>query len=190
MERTAPSGEAPAVTLRPAGGHDQDAVLALLAEAGLPLGGVAERFPNGYTVAVVGDRLVGVAAVERYERWGLLRSVAVVPDLRSAGLGARLAGDVLAGARGDGLDEIYLLTTTAPAFFGKLGFCQVDRAGVPAPVRASAEFASICPSSAVCMALRLGAAATLAGGPGGSGASPARVPCFENFESRVSRSGG
>jgi amino-acid N-acetyltransferase len=144
-----------AIAVCPARERDQDAVLALLTDARLPLGGVTERFPGGYVVAVVGERLVGVAAVERYERWGLLRSVAVAAERRSAGLGARLVGEALAAAV-DGLDEFYLLTTTAPAFFGKLGFREIDRASAPAPVRASEEFASICPASATCMAFRPG----------------------------------
>ncbi|HEU4407747.1 MAG TPA: arsenic resistance N-acetyltransferase ArsN2 [Polyangiaceae bacterium] len=148
------------MTLRPAHEDDQGVVLALLARAALPLGGVVETFPTGYVVAVAGERLAGVAGVERYDRWGLLRSVAVAAELRSAGLGAQLVGRVLAGATGDGLEEAYLLTTTAPAFFRKLGFREVGRASVPAPVRASAEFASICPASAVCMALRLGGPGT------------------------------
>ncbi len=142
--------------LRPARAHDLDAVLALLTGASLPLGGVAERFPEGYVIAAAAERVVGVAAVERHERWGLLRSVAVAVELRSTGLGAQLVGEALAGAKRDGLDEVYLLTTTAPGFFRKLGFREVDRGGVPAPVRASDEFASICPASATCMARRLG----------------------------------
>lgn len=136
--------------------RDQASVLALLAEARLPREGVDERFPTGYVVALDGERLVGVAGVERYERCGLLRSVAVVPELRSTGVGARLVQEALARAAPHGLDEVYLLTTTAPAFFRKLGFHEVDRANVPAPVRASAEFASLCPASAVCMVVRLG----------------------------------
>lgn len=140
--------------------RDQASVLALLAEARLPLEGVVEQFPSGYVVALDGERLAGVAGVERYERWGLLRSVAVTPALRSSGLGARLVHEALSRAAAEGLDEVYLLTTTAPAFFRKLGFREVERASVPEPVRASAEFASICPTSAVCMALRLGDPAT------------------------------
>lgn len=143
--------------------RDRASVLALLAEARLPLEGVDERFPTGYVVALDGDRLVGVAGVERYERWGLLRSVAVVLELRSTGVGARLVQEALARAATQGLDEVYLLTTTAPAFFRKLGFHDVDRANAPAPVRASAEFASICPASATCMTLRLGETIRLGG---------------------------
>jgi N-acetylglutamate synthase-like GNAT family acetyltransferase len=157
-ERWGASAAAEVAALRPARAHDQGAALALLTGAALPLGGVSERFPEGYVVATAGDRLVGVAAVERYERWGLVRSVAVAAEFRSSGLGAKLVADVLARARGDGLDEVFLLTTTAPDFFRKLRFREVERANVPEAIRASAEFASICPASAVCMAFRFGAA--------------------------------
>lgn len=156
-ERFEARADTNAAVLRPAHARDQEGAFTLLTGAALPLGGVAERFPEGYVVATVGERLVGLAAVERYERSGLLRSVAVAAELRSSGLGARLVADALAQAKREGLDEVYLLTTTAPGFFRKLGFREVERSGVPGPVRASAEFASICPASAVCMALCLGA---------------------------------
>ena len=53
-----------------------------------------------------------------------------------------------AAVRGAG---VYLLTTTADRYFAKLGFAAVDRAAVPAEIRASPEFASICPDDATVM---------------------------------------
>ena len=50
-----------------------------------------------------------------------------------------------------GLEAVYLLTTTAAGYFPKLGFVPVERAAVPEEIRASGEFSSVCPSSAVVM---------------------------------------
>ncbi|MFW6382934.1 MAG: hypothetical protein ACOCZD_02725 [Haloferacaceae archaeon] len=58
---------------------------------------------------------------------------------------------MLERARNDGLGAVYLLTTTAADFFADLGFEPVDREAVPEPIRQSAAFADLCPSTATCM---------------------------------------
>jgi N-acetylglutamate synthase-like GNAT family acetyltransferase len=50
---------------------------------------------------------------------------------------------------------VWLLTTTARAFFDKLGYAAVDRAGVPGAIRATAQFSALCPDSATVMVKRL-----------------------------------
>jgi N-acetylglutamate synthase-like GNAT family acetyltransferase len=47
------------------------------------------------------------------------------------------------------------MTNTAAGYFPKLGFAPVERAEVPEAVRGSLQFASVCPSSAAVMVLRL-----------------------------------
>ena len=99
--------------------------------------------------------VVGVAGLERYDRFGLLRSVAVSGSRRGEGLGARLTAEVLSDARRRGLAGVWALTTTAADYFPRLGFEVVDRSEVPEPVRRSAEFCTICPASAVALSRRL-----------------------------------
>jgi amino-acid N-acetyltransferase len=48
-----------------------------------------------------------------------------------------------------------LLTTTAAPFFTRFGFTSAARDAAPAALRATAEFASLCPASAVCMAVAI-----------------------------------
>src|SRR5690606_36389759 len=134
---------------------DRAGVEALLAAAGLPLDGLADQFPASYAVAEAGGGLAGAAGVERHGDDGLLRSVVVSPEWRGCGLGERLVRDRLAWAAAQGLRTVYLLTTTAPAYFSRLGFLAAQRVHVPAAVQASREFASVCPASAVLLALRL-----------------------------------
>jgi amino-acid N-acetyltransferase len=95
--------------------------------------------------------VVGAAGMERYGDAGLLRSVAVAPEWRRSGIGRALADHVLDEGRTAGVDDVYLLTTTAEHYFPRLGFACIDRAGVPAAVRGSVEFTSACPASAVVM---------------------------------------
>jgi amino-acid N-acetyltransferase len=110
----------------------------------------------GFLVAEAGDAIVGVAGLERYGEDGLLRSVAVAPDRRGAGLGARLTSAVVMEARSQGLAGLYALTTTAERYFPRLGFEVIERSELPGTVRTSREFSSLCPESAVALRLRLG----------------------------------
>lgn len=128
---------------------------ALLSAAGLPLDGLADQFPDAYAVAGYAGVLAGAAGIERHGSDGLLRSVVVAPDWRGRGLGEALVRERLAWAKARGLGTVYLLTTTAPTYFPRLGFQPAERADVPAPVRAAREFAGACPASAVLLALPL-----------------------------------
>ncbi|MEO7734672.1 MAG: GNAT family N-acetyltransferase [Kofleriaceae bacterium] len=134
------------------------AIEALVRRAGLPADVVRDRFPDAYTVARRDGEVVGVAALEAHDGSGLLRSVAVAPAERGRGTGIALVSDRLAMAWAHGLDHAYLLTTTAAPLFRRFGFTGVDRASAPAGLAASPEFAGLCPSSATCMRLDLGAA--------------------------------
>jgi len=93
--------------------------------------------------------------VEVYGAAGLLRSVAVHPGQRGTGLGQALTRAAADLARGAGVEELYLLTTTAEGFFPRLGFERVERGELPAALGASAELRGACPASAVAMRLRL-----------------------------------
>jgi amino-acid N-acetyltransferase len=50
---------------------------------------------------------------------------------------------------------MFLLTTTAEAFFRRFGYLPVDRETLPDAVRSSAEFASCAAADATAMSLRL-----------------------------------
>ncbi len=140
-----------AATIRPASAADLDAVRRLLAAARLPLDGLEDQFPAAYAVAEAAGRLAGAAGMEAHGTCGLLRSVVVTPEARGTGLGKALVADRLAWARAAGLAEVYLLTTTAPDFFAALGFARLERAAAPPSIRASREFASVCPGTSVLM---------------------------------------
>ncbi len=140
---------------------DLDAVRALLVASGLPDVDVAERFPEGFVVvregaAIVAPAIVATAGLEVHGDVGLLRSVAVASSRRGTGVGRRLVDDRVRAARAQQLRAVYLLTTTAADWVARLGFERVPRQSAPDALQRSTEFASVCPASAVCMALRLG----------------------------------
>ena len=136
--------------VEPATPPDLPAVLALLERFALPVEGVAQCLGR-MVVARDGVQVVGAAAVESYAQGALLRSVVVDPVRQGEGVGQRLVAAALEMARRDGAEAVFLLTTTAEGFFPKFGFEAIPRAEVPSSVRASVEFQSACPASAVAM---------------------------------------
>ena len=145
--------------LRPARVDDLAAVRPLLLASDLTDQGVEDFFGEAYAVAeqdgrIVG-RIVGVAGIEVYSRWGLLRSVAVAAELRGCGLGEALVRDRLDWARGKALSAVFLLTTAAPLWYLRFGFTNLERSQVPPEVQASPEFSGLCPAHSVVMGLTL-----------------------------------
>jgi arsenite methyltransferase len=165
-------------SLRAARPADLPAVEVLLASAELPRLGAADLLEGAFVVAEAEGAVVGVAGLESHGGDALLRSVAVAPEWRGRGVGEALVRDRVEHARRLGLGHVYLLTTTAERWFPKLGFATVPRDSVPAAVQASEEFATLCPTSAIAMALRLvpRASSCCGGGGGESAVAGARVP--------------
>ncbi len=130
---------------------DLPEILALLERAQLPTAGVAEWLPR-FVVVKGNGGVVGVAGMELYGRAALLRSVVVSPELRGSGLGAALTERIVADASAAGARMLYLLTTTADAYFPRLGFQRIRRDDLPPELAASEELKGACPVSAVVMA--------------------------------------
>ena len=129
-------------------------VLSLLKACDLPDGGLADHLST-LLVAREGGKVVGSAGLELYGDCALLRSVAVSPAMRGAGLGQRLTRAVIDLAKAKGVRRIYLLTRTAEGYFARFGFATIVRSDVSPGVTASAEFNGACPKSAAVMELSL-----------------------------------
>ena len=106
--------------------------------------------------ALDGQRLAGVVGLQILGRTGLLRSLAVDPAFRDRGLGSRLCDLVVEQARARALESLWLLTTTARDYFARRGFGVAPRDEVPPQIRGTAQFSSLCPTSATMMRRRLG----------------------------------
>jgi amino-acid N-acetyltransferase len=139
------------VAVQPAQAADLPAIRALLQSERLPHEDLTAQHLPDFLVLRDGSALVAIAGLERHGRDGLLRSVAVTPDRRGTGLGVAMVAATEQRARALGLAALYLLTTTAAEFFAQRGYRRIERKDAPAPLQASREFSTLCPSSATCM---------------------------------------
>jgi amino-acid N-acetyltransferase len=134
---------------------DLPSVLKLLAECDLPEAKLGEHVNTVILTAKDGGRIIACAALEVYGSDALLRSVAVAPELRGKGLGDRITEAALDEATRLRLENVYLLTEGADAFFQRHGFERTERSTAPTAVARSVEYACACPESAVAMVKRL-----------------------------------
>ena len=127
-----------------------DSAFGLLSEAKLDFSDLKQpnirlfRFEeNGQTIGVGGLEIFGDQA--------LLRSVAVKKEFQGKGLGKEMVAQIEQAARESAIKSFYLLTNTAPEFFRSIGYQQIDRNDFAEPLKQTAQFAGLCPVSAVCM---------------------------------------
>lgn len=126
-------------------------VEALLTECGLPVSDLAASNDLNLLGVLESGRLVGVVGVEVFGRLGLLRSLAVRPASRNAGVGGRLVYRAEILAKDRGITALYLLTTTASVFFRVHGYKPVSRRQAPEAIATSAQFSALCPTSSLLM---------------------------------------
>ena len=143
--------------IRNARNGDLAAVEDLLSASDLPFDGVPENFSN-FIVAEDDGEIAGAIGLEEFGSFALLRSAVVSPGHRGNGVGRQLVEQLLENAEETGIEEIYLLTTTAEEYFPRFGFTRTTRSAVPDSVKASVEFQGACPDTAVVMTRRIGAA--------------------------------
>jgi amino-acid N-acetyltransferase len=141
--------------IRTATARDWSAIERLLTDSGLPLDGARDHIDR-FIVAEENGAIAGCAALERYGEIALLRSVAVDSPVRGRRLGERLVSQLIAIARRDGIESLFLLTTTAAEWFPRFGFRSIERGLAPAGLSKSSEFRGACPATAVLMSLDLG----------------------------------
>jgi len=97
------------------------------------------------------DEVIGGIGAEYYGSKALLRSLFTKPRMQSKGIGSELVANLESKLRADGIDEIYLLTTTASDFFNRRGYAVINRENVNSLIKESVQFTSTCPSSATVM---------------------------------------
>ena len=128
-----------------------DRTIALLTDAGLPSDDVAALDFAHFLGIGDPDHPDGVVGLEVFGDVALLRSLVLRPDRRGTGEGRLLVDAVEAHARTHGITRLYLLTSTAEAFFAHLGYARTARETAPDSIRTTREFASLCPSTAAFM---------------------------------------
>lgn len=131
-------------------GDDRSRIERLLRANDLPHDDLDES-PVRLFLGYEADEFVGVGGLEPYDDDALLRSVVVPDEVRGQGHGTTLSRALETRAREEGIEKLYLLTTTAEAFFADRGFETIDRSAAPGSIQATAEFSELCSSEATCM---------------------------------------
>ena len=133
---------------------EKQAIIDLLSASKLPTKDLPDTLEN-FFVVTCDSTVIGVAGLEIYGSYGLLRSVAVDTFYRNKNVGASLLSSVEQAAAKKGLKALYLLTETAADYFTRNGYTPVSRDEVPETVKSSSEFSHVCPVSAVVMQKQL-----------------------------------
>jgi len=123
----------------------------LLAAAHLPTSDLRETDRLKMFGVRTHECLVGVVGIEHYGRVGLLRSLAVIEAQRNHRHGRVLVSYAESWASQQGVEMLYLLTTTAAGFFARLGYEETPRSEAPAVISGTSQFAGLCPSSSIFM---------------------------------------
>lgn len=139
------------MTPLPATPDDLAAVVELLRRCELPFEDLRPGDMREFLVIPAEGELAACAGLQIVGAAALLRSLAVCPPLRLKGVARELCDQLEQRARENGVNSLFLLTATADKFFGRRGYEAVEREAVPAAIRATAEFRTLCPASAVCM---------------------------------------
>lgn len=133
----------------PASQNSFSAAIELLKKNKLP----TEDINPGTQLFVVeeDDTVVATVAVEYDYNDALLRSLCVSQDKRNSGIGKELVVFIEHYVRQQGVQNIFLLTSTAVAFFTKRGYTTIDRSNVPEFIRNTKEYSFICATSSTLM---------------------------------------
>ncbi len=139
----------------PAAAGDFPAIRDLLRSCALSADDVDGVGAQRFLVARESGELAGCIGLEVHGEAGLLRSFAVASAFRRRGVGAALHDAAVGLARGLGIRDLYILTTTVRERALRDGFEDVERGSVPAAIREGSQFNGQCPASAACMRMRV-----------------------------------
>jgi amino-acid N-acetyltransferase len=133
----------------PASQNSFSAAIELLKKNNLP----TEDINPGTQLFVIeeNDSVIGTIAVEYNFDVALLRSLSISEQKRNSGIGQMLVAFIENYVQKQGVQSIYLLTTTAEGFFLKKGYESVDRNEVPDFIKNTKEFSIICSASSTLM---------------------------------------
>jgi amino-acid N-acetyltransferase len=134
--------------------HHAD-VIRLLESASLPTADLSDRDMKDFFYAAAADVPVGIVGLQLFGSDALLRSLVVTQAHRAKGLGQKLVEQAEQHARERGATAVYLLTTTAEAFFRARGYSVTPRDSAPPAIRSTPEFAGLCPASSAFLSKHL-----------------------------------
>jgi amino-acid N-acetyltransferase len=130
-------------------------VVALLEAEGLPASDLTDAHLEHFFFTGTDGAPSALVGLEIYGDAALLRSVVVSAATRTQGLGSALVQHAEEYAAAHRVHSLYLLTTTAEAYFEHRGYRRIDRSEAPPAIQTTREFSSLCPSKSAFMIKRL-----------------------------------
>jgi amino-acid N-acetyltransferase len=130
-------------------------VVALLEAEALPASDLTEAHLEQFFFTGTDGAPNALVGLEIYGDTALLRSLVVSAAGRAKGLGSALVLHAEGYAAAHRVHSLYLLTTTAQAFFEHRGYRRIDRSEAPLSIQSTREFSTLCPSSSAFMIKRL-----------------------------------
>jgi amino-acid N-acetyltransferase len=146
-----------AIIIRFARRSDQSDIERLLAKANLNTAGIdkhLDRFivvENEINNRTRDKKMVGTAGIECWGKDGLLRSLVMESESWNAQVGMDLVKVIMALAKKENLERLFLMTSSSESFFSYLGFNAIDWNDVPTHVKESTQFESYSPETATVM---------------------------------------
>ena len=144
------------LTAHPLRAGERCALKAALAKAELPIEDIEAPGRLFWRFETRDEMPVGFGGLEVHGEDGLMRSLVTLPPVRNRGVGTAMVAALEFEARLHGCASLWLITTTAADFFRRLGYARCERAAVPPAIRATAQFAELCPASADVLMKTLG----------------------------------
>ena len=138
------------IQIQTASSEDCDKVALLLKKAGLCISDIDAGL-NGFVVVRNNGNIIGTGGLEFFGETALLRSVAVDRLYRGQKLGEKIYTKLIRNAKEKAVKNLYLLTIDADGYFERFGFKTMNRNVAPEVIQNHAQFAELCPSSAIVM---------------------------------------
>ncbi len=129
---------------------DIPTIKTLLKENYLPYDDI-DRHIKHFIVAKEQGIIVGTIGLELLTPYSLLRSLVVNQNHRSKGIASNLLSRIIEYAKSVNIAELFLLTTTAEAYFIKKDFSVLNREDTPIQIKSTQEFVALCPDTAISM---------------------------------------
>lgn len=128
-----------------------------LGSAGLPFDDVELPGRQFFRFELDGE-WVAYAGLEGEGPDRLLRSIVVDESRRRQGIGKRMLSALERYANDSNVRRLHLLTNSAADFFSAHGYSRLDRSAAPDSISQTAQFTTLCPSSAsyLCKTLSAG----------------------------------
>ena len=141
------------MNIAPASQNSFSGAIDLLKKNNLP---TEDLHPGTQLFVVEEDNIViATVAVEYDYNDALLRSLSVSEEKRTLGIGKKLVGFIEDYVKRQGVQNIFLLTTTAADFFSGRGYKIIDRTNIPAFIQNTKEYSVLCASSSTLMKKQL-----------------------------------